>query len=252
MPVIEEPKRPRTDYDALAHSYRAYRSIHPVVLQSLSQSVNDLQIPRILEMGCGTGNYISALESETRGRCWGHDPSEEMIRQAERRTDRVVFAIRSAEDPCFTGNFFDLIYTVDVLHHIEERRRHFKVVLRLLKQGSAFCIVTDSEEIIRTRNPLATFFPETIDMDLKRYPSIKSVENDLREEGFSHVRTETVESEYTLSDAGPFREKAFSVLDLIPDKAFKKGMKKLQNALKNGPVPCVSRYQLIWARKPEE
>ena len=75
------------DYDQLAAEYARHRQVHPGVLQALHQAVQGLQQhrpgrPRVLEVGCGPGNYILALAALTGCEGWGIDPSEGMLAQA--------------------------------------------------------------------------------------------------------------------------------------------------------------------------
>jgi SAM-dependent methyltransferase len=85
------------DYDALAAEYARHRQVHPGVLQALHQAAQGLRHTtqglqhtmqgntRVLEVGCGTGNYLLALAASTGCAGWGIDPSEGMLAQARVR-----------------------------------------------------------------------------------------------------------------------------------------------------------------------
>ena len=83
------------DYDALAAGYARHRRVHPGVLDELCQAVT--QKSQVLEVGCGTGNYILALQSLVGCTCWGIDPSEEMLAQARARSTAAQFRLGQAE-----------------------------------------------------------------------------------------------------------------------------------------------------------
>ena len=96
----------------------------------------------MLEVGCGTGNYIVALEEVCGCLCWGDDPSEQMLVRAQERSTRVRFRLGGAEALGFLPGFFDLVFSVDVIHHVSDRLRHFREVWRVLKPGGRLCTVT--------------------------------------------------------------------------------------------------------------
>jgi hypothetical protein len=72
----------------------------------------------------------------------------------------------------------------------------------------------------------------------------------MAEAGFGAVEDTVVEFAYLLSDIQAYRDKAFSSLHLISDRAFRAGIARMEGDLRDGPIPCVSRYLLLWGRKP--
>ncbi len=119
----------------------------------------------------------------------------------------------------------------------------------MLKADGKLCTVTDSEWIIRRRQPLATYFPETVEADLERYPTMAELREAMKQVGLAKIAEEQVEFAYQLTDIQAYREKAFSSLYLIPEEAFQKGIERMEQDLKRGPIRCVSRYLLLWGTK---
>jgi hypothetical protein len=113
------------------------------------------------------------------------------------------------------------------------------------------CTATDSEWIIRHRQPLAAYFPETIEVELARYPRIAALRALYERAGLVDVAERTVEFRYALSDIRAYREKAFSALHLISQEAFQRGIERMERDLENGPIPCVSRYTIVWGTKQQ-
>jgi SAM-dependent methyltransferase len=235
------------DYDEIAAAYVRHRGLHPEVLRRLAAGVGAGS--RVLEVGCGTGNYVVALAELAGCSGWGTDPSERMLARAREQSDRVRFQAGRAEVLDFPADSFDLVFSVDVIHHVEDHERSFAEAYRVLSPGGKVCTATDSEWIIRNRQPLAAYFPDTVAADLGRYPAIGALEEAMRQAGFGGLTREPVEFPYELTDLGPYRERAFSCLRLIGDDAFRAGLERMEQDLAKGPIPCVSRYELVWGTK---
>jgi ubiquinone/menaquinone biosynthesis C-methylase UbiE len=241
---------PLVDYAVLAEEYGRHRKVHPRVLQRLLEASGIDARNRVLEVGCGTGNYVTALESAVHCQSWGIDPSQEMLAEASRGLSAVNLQLGRAEELPFSPGLFDLVFSVDVIHHLEDVRRYFRQAWLVLKPGGRICTVTDSEWIIRNREPLAIYFPETIDVDLARYPRIPELRTLMLEAGFDMLSEHTVQLPYELKDAQAYRKRAFSSLRLIEEEHWSSGLARLERDLRSGPITCVSRYTLLWGRRP--
>jgi SAM-dependent methyltransferase len=83
----EQPSQPnQVDYDRLADEYAHHRTVQPEVLKQLLSRGEINATSRVLEVGCGTGNYIAEIQSATRCRCWGIDPSISMLTRAKEKS----------------------------------------------------------------------------------------------------------------------------------------------------------------------
>ena len=237
------------DYDQIASEYARHRKVHPKVLRSLLSTSKVGGASKVLEVGCGIGNYIIALEALAGCSCWGIDPSEQMLSRARERSRKINFQLGKAERLDFSPDFFDLVFSVDVIHHVGNRLAYLREAYRVLGAGGKLCTVTDSEWIIRHRQPLAVYFPETVEIELGRYPRIAELGEIMERVGFGEIAEGTVEFAYQLTDIQAYRDKAFSSLLLIPEAAFQRGIKRMEQDLCTGPIQCVSRYLLLWGAK---
>ena len=240
---------PVTDYAGLAQEYARHRKVHPAVLRDLLQESGIYAQSSVLEVGCGTGNYTLALESTVGSPCWGMDPSEEMLAEASEGPGSVHFQVGRAEQLEFSTGFFDLAFSVDVIHHLEDIARYFQEAFRILKPGGRVCTVTDSEWIIRHREPLAVYFPESVDVDLARYPRLRELRALKRDAGFAELSEHTVEFPYELRDAQAYRDRAFSSVFLIGEGAWRRGLERIERDLQTGSISCISRYVLLWGTR---
>lgn len=238
------------DYNVLAKDYQQHRYVHPEVLKTLIKTIEETRASNVLEIGCGTGNYIITLHTATNIHAWGIDSSEEMLKQAQKKSAQINFSKGQAEVLPYEDNFFDFVYSVDVVHHLDDVFPYFSEIMRVLKPAGQICTVTDSEDIIRNRRPLAFYFPDTITVDLQRYPSILLLRKRMQDAGFQKIRQAQVEYSFQLTDIQPYKDKAFSCLHLISPEAYQQGIARLENDLTQGTIPANSRYLLLFGTKP--
>lgn len=240
----------RVNYEQGADSYAAHRQVHPGVLRELSRTGELDSGCSLLEVGCGTGNYARALTSQVGCVSFGLDPAPAMLAHARARGEDVAWVLGRAERLAFANDAFDLIFSVDVIHHLSDKAASYREVSRALRPGGRVCTVTDSEEIIRHREILAGYFPETVEPELARYPRITQLEAWMTAAGMERLGTVTVTAPYKVTNAQPFRDKAFSALHLISEAAWQDGLERLEADLARGPVHGSSRYACAWGSKP--
>ena len=236
-------------YDQLAAEYAAHRKVHPEVVRELVFGGQLSQESRVLEIGCGTGNYVVALNAAVGCQCWGVDPSLEMLSRASEQNSSIRFGQGYGEALAFADGCFDFVFSVDVIHHLPDPVRAFDESHRVLTLGGKVCTVTDSEWIIRHREPLPVYFPSTVAVDLRRIPAIPVIEKMMQEAGFTDVGETTVEHAYSINDIQAYRDKAFSSLHLIPEDEFRHGIERMEDDLKKGPIGCISPYIMLWGTK---
>jgi ubiquinone/menaquinone biosynthesis C-methylase UbiE len=252
------------NYDQAAAEYAAHRQVHSSVFRELCRRFGLAGPGRahqgggeprseatVLEVGCGTGNYIGSLAARQACTAYGVDPSAGMLAQARTRPGRVTWLLARAEALCFLGGIFELIFSVDVIHHVADKGAFYQEAARVLRPGGWMCTVTDSADIIRRREILSGYFPETVEIELARYPRLTQLEAWMAEAGLAAFEVVTVEQPYELASAQPFRAKAYSSLHLISDEAWQAGLARLEHDLAKEPVRGVSRYACLWGQKPE-
>ena len=233
----------------IASDYAKLRHVHRPLLAALISGPGIDSGSKVLELGCGTGNYLCAIQSQTGCSAWGIDASREMLSQAGTRGPGIIWTCAAAENTVLTGVQFDFIFNVDAIHHFQDRARVFGEIDRLLSDNGTVCIATDSEEIIRNRKPLSSYWPETIELELARYPQIDTLDVELREAGLPNLRHEEITATGWLRDLSPYRAKVFSALRLLSEDAYERGLRRLETDFANGPIPSVSRYLLLWAKR---
>jgi SAM-dependent methyltransferase len=239
------------DYGSYASTYATARFAVPWVVRPLE--VEALGTPaqaRIVEIGCGTGNYLEALREALPDRAYvGLDRSREMIAEAARRR-AGGYAVANADRalPLRSGSCA-LAYVVDVLHHLTDYPTFFWEVARVLAPGGTFVAVTDSEENMRKRS-LTRFFPELLPVDLARYPTLESLDGPARAAGLHRATTALAEGHIDLDDAfvAKLQAKCSSGMRLVPDDAHRRGMERVREAARRGER-WLSSYSVLGYRR---
>ena len=105
----------------------------------------DGKVKRILDMGCGIGQFTAALKERfPDAEVWGVDIGAPMVRYAHMRAARlgipVNFAQKLAEDTGFPDNHFDIV-TSYIMHHelpAEMTRKVINEAQRLTRTGGVY------------------------------------------------------------------------------------------------------------------
>ncbi len=239
----------RLDYDQLADEYARHRKAVHEVVRKLVAGARIGSSSCVLEVGCGTGNYISAIHKLTGCSAFGCDPSGEMLVEAGKSGQPVQVREGRGEALPFPAAAFDFIFSVDVIHHIQDHQRYFHEASRVLSQNGKICTVTESSYQIRHRRPFAVYFPETVVVDLRRYPSISELTRMMQAAGFARVHRQIIHTNFDFTDIQDFRARAYSCLHLISSEGFKKGIQQMEKDLETGPLQFNSQYLLLWGNR---
>jgi ubiquinone/menaquinone biosynthesis C-methylase UbiE len=250
MTTMTGSRAPNLDFDQRASEYARHRTIHPGVVNELVESGLFTPKTRVLDVGCGTGNYAAALTKATGCRVSGVDPSQRMLDRACDAAPWECLVQGRAETLPFGDDAFDVVMSTDVIHHIRDRDAYFREAAKVLSPGGHIVTVTDAHETIPRRRPLSSHFPETISIELQRYPPVPRLLDEMAGAGFVATHLVEVSRDYDLDDIQAYRDRAFSSLLLIEDDAFRRGIGRLEADLARGPIPCVSLYTVIWGESP--
>ena len=97
---------------------------------------------KILDAGCGTGNFLRILEnSRKKLDLYGIDISEKMLKFARKKLKKSKLKIKSIEEPGFRDNFFDYAFSVDAFHHYSNQNLAMKNFYKILKIGGYLAII---------------------------------------------------------------------------------------------------------------
>jgi len=240
------------NYDDYASEYTHTRHAFQWVLDPLTKEAeSQTKGSTIVEIGCGTGNYIVALSKELPEYSYkAFDISEEMLIVAKARSDVIEFSSGNADVSFpYPANSIDFLFSVDVIHHIENLKTFFQEVGRTLKPEGLFILVTDSEENIRKRS-LSKYFPDILEIELKRYPTIKVLNKIAKALGLELMEINKAEGLTDLDDnfVSKLARKCASSMRLIPDGKHKEGMERIREGQINGEK-WISSYSVLKYKK---
>ncbi len=95
---------------------------------------------KVLDVGCGTGNFLSLLEKKG-AKTYGIDISKEMLAVAKGKLRRTRLKLSSAENIKFRKNLFDYVFSVDAFHHFSDKGQAMDNFYRILKKNGKIVIV---------------------------------------------------------------------------------------------------------------
>jgi SAM-dependent methyltransferase len=93
----------------------------------------------ILDVGCGLGLYIDRFRAYSE-HVYGVDIDPDKVRQVRKRWPQVDES--SAEDLPYPNGFFDVVFSNEVLEHVQDDRAGVAEACRVLKPGGHLVIYT--------------------------------------------------------------------------------------------------------------
>lgn len=180
-------------YNRIGRSYDLTRKADPKIVNDIYRLLN-LQNPhkaKILDVGCGSGNYTIALKQKGLD-MEGVDISEEMLSKAKSKNSEIKF---SHGDACnllnlYHPNQFDGAICILATHHIHNLQLAFEQIFKILKPGGNLVIFTATPTQMK-QYWLNHYFKEimksaTID-EMREFDNLKDL---LTKVGLNNIKSE--------------------------------------------------------------
>ncbi|MBE0539171.1 MAG: methyltransferase domain-containing protein [Ignavibacterium sp.] len=251
----------KTDYAKIAATYnnRYVDNYLPDIETSLKSIIESNGYKSILEVGCGTGRWISSLEQVSK-KVFGLDYSFDMMKIPKTNKSNLNLVNADAVHIPFKDNFFDLIFCVNAIHHFPDKEKFIAECKRTLTNNGMLAVF-GVDPLIDKDWYVYDYFESVYAIDLKRFPSLKSLKRLLKTEEFAEVEIKTVEQvrhnkigNDVFND--PFLEKYnCSQLADLSDEEYQKGIEKIKNQIVKDPETVFKTsvvFYLVSAKKIKE
>lgn len=146
---------------------------------------------RALDVGCHAGKFTSEILPllETK-EIYGMDISPSAIKLAKKRIKHGQFLVADAESLPYKTNYFDAVFCLEMLEHVDSPKRVLAEIKRVLKKGGYFVALVPNE----TRLFKTIWFLWTMYYPVWRHAHVQSfkgkeLDKALRDAGFKILQT---------------------------------------------------------------
>jgi ubiquinone/menaquinone biosynthesis C-methylase UbiE len=259
-----------TNYDRIADRFDKRYAIYSYdgVRDSLLNFLGPTPLAA-LEVGCGTGHWLAALQARLKPSPYdddgsakalaerrilaGIDPSAPMLERARIAAPSARLVRARAEDLPWRDGTFDRIFCVNALHHFADRHRFFAEARRVLKPGGGLLTIGKDPHAERDSWWVYDYFEETRAIDRARYAAVRTLRGDLTRAGFAW--TESLEADHIDVSHPAAEALASGVVDasftsqltVLSDDELTRGVERLRqaNAAAGGELQLVADFRLF-------
>jgi SAM-dependent methyltransferase len=240
------------DYDEASGSYDNTRGIDEAVIEAMERRGALAPAARVLDFGCGTGNYLRAISRRFGCGLCGLEPSDEMRAKAIAKNPGLRIEKGDHSSLPFEDGGFDLVYMTDVIHHVPDLDLLFEGLGAKLSPGGLVCVATESWGQIDARWYNA-YFPSLAAVEKARYPDIDEIAQRAMMAGLGGAGDDT------LSCPGPravdrdflrtVGERNYSMFRLLPEEEYEAGYAAMRSDLGRSFLSPGAGQTLVWLRK---
>ena len=235
----------KTDYES--KNYRGYaeaRKLLPEAERTWMDRVlaytKNRTVLKVLDIGSGTGRFAALLANTLKSEVVGVEPSDQMLKRAitANITPKVHYLKGSAESLPLADESFDLAWLSMVIHHVADRNQCAAELARVLRPGGIAFIRNPFRDRLADGHgiPFYSFFPEAIDVDRARLPSVAEVTTAFEGKGFAQTGLEAVDQmlERSLKAyLSRLRKGGISTLEHLSESQKEEGFRRLALAAEN-------------------
>ncbi len=168
-------------YDNIGRGYNSTRHADPYLTARLLFLLRPQNDKLYLDIGCGTGNYTSAL-SDKGFKFIGVEPSEKMLKEAKARNQNVNWLKGTAEQIPADDTVFDGIIATLTIHHWTNIKKAFIEINRVLSDNGKLVLFTSTPEQMKGYW-LNHYFPKMLHSSIIQMPSTDDIRKATEEAG---------------------------------------------------------------------
>lgn len=217
----------------LARDYNTARALLPETIQlwmtSLIEAVPGRQIRCILDLGCGTGRFSSALAETFDCQVLACDPSFLMLSQQPRAANVYRISAQAEYIP-FRSESIDLIWMSQVFHHLDDSQEAFSTMYDVLGAGGVLVVRNGTKESDH-EILWADFFPEVAQGTFHRIATRANILQTASQSGFKNIGIQTIKQLFVDSFDEYYeriRQRALSPLVELSNHAFEAGLRRMR------------------------
>jgi ubiquinone/menaquinone biosynthesis C-methylase UbiE len=248
------------DYDQLAAAYDRDRAVPLEALAPWRAALAAYLPPAsglpVLDLGAGTGLFAAAIAHWFGTEVVAVEPSHGMRSQARtiRAHPQVVYVGGCGEQLPLRDGCCDSAWLSTVLHHLSDLAACAGELRRVLRPGGWVLIRNAFPDRPEPGTRLFTFWPGARAI-LARAPTAQATIASFTDAGFTFHRLEQISDQSSASLREAYdraRVRADSLLRLLPDAEFFKGLEALERAAaaETTPTPVIRRLDLVVLRAP--
>eukprot|EP00300_Choanocystis_sp_HF-7_P032152 c42239_g1_i1.p1 GENE.c42239_g1_i1~~c42239_g1_i1.p1 ORF type:complete len:276 (+),score=-8.83 c42239_g1_i1:247-1074(+) len=191
-------------YNEIGKTYDLTRKADPKIADEIYNLLDLGVVPneaKILDIGCGSGNYTIALKNKGLN-IEGVDISEEMLTKARSKNKEIKFSLGDACNllALYQDQQFDGATCVLATHHIKNLSLAFEQIFRVLK-GSANLVIFTATPTQMKKYWLNYYFPEIMkSATIDEMREFENLHNLLINAGFVAIKSEPFFVTDTLQD----------------------------------------------------
>lgn len=231
-----------TDFSEIANRYERNKYRHKIEQDAFLRTYiehNNRKEYDVLDLACGTGLYlykqIQAFQDD-RIRWHGLDASEEMLQKAGEKELKAFLVKGVAERLPYEAGKFDFIVNNFAFHHFTRKAEALDEIARVLKPEGIFEMHNMAMHQMKNWW-LFKYFPSAYFEDLKRFWDKDLIFHELSIRGFEveiYISSK-MQSTSVTELLGYARNRDISVLTLIDEKEYRRGLAALEAEASENP-----------------
>lgn len=243
----------KVNYNYISSTYDERYKSSPLsgIGDELQKLLKYLKPKSILEIGCGTGYWLTNFDSNDL-QLFGLDFSHGMLKNARIKNNDLLLISADANKLAFREQSFDWVYSVNALHHFPDQHNSVIDAVKLVKPGGKISIFNFDPFDESLDWYLYDYFPRTREIDFNRYTSFDTLKKWFVECGVKNVEIKTahvVTNCYfgqEVFDDNFIKKNQASQLVLLNDEEYNEGIERINTSISKMAKPIRFNVRLTF------